>query len=85
MATRILKTEPGGYAPWIARFCSGWAGLSAMAFQFSSLSQVPLETLETPALRRIDIADGTQQSWLHYLDGRIVSESTLPAVPIYVR
>ncbi len=54
----------------------------AMAFQFSSLSQVPLET---PAFRRIDIADGTQQSWLHYLDGRIVPEPGLPAVPIYVR
>jgi Icc protein len=57
----------------------------ALAFQFSAHSQTPLVTLETPAFRRIEIADGKQQSWLHFLDGQVVPEPALPAVPIYVR
>ncbi len=59
--------------------------IPALAFQFSSLSQDPLVTLETPAFRRIEYADGKERSWLHYLDGRVVLEPARLAVPVYIR
>jgi 3',5'-cyclic-AMP phosphodiesterase len=62
-----------------------FAGVPALAFQFSAVSQEPKVTLETPAFRRFEISDGEHRSWLHYLDGRVVPESGLLATPIYVR
>jgi hypothetical protein len=33
----------------------------------------------------VEIARGEIRHWLYFLDGRIVPEPRLPAVPIYVR
>ncbi len=57
----------------------------ALAFQFSPLSQDPEVTLESPAFRRVEIAGGESRHWLHFLDGRILPEPTVNAIPIYVR
>jgi 3',5'-cyclic-AMP phosphodiesterase len=62
-----------------------FAGVPAMAFQFSALSQEPKVTLETPAFRRYEVSGEAYRSWLHYLDGRVVPEPGLLATPIYVR
>ncbi len=62
-----------------------FVSVPALAFQFSSLSQEPEITLETPGFRRVEISGGERRHWLHYLDGRILSEPPLPAIPIYVR
>ncbi|HSB72028.1 MAG TPA: phosphodiesterase [Candidatus Methylomirabilis sp.] len=62
-----------------------FAGVPALAFQFSPTSQEPLVTLETPAFRRFEIGGGRHRSWLHFLDGRVVPEPGLLATPVYVR
>lgn len=62
-----------------------FAGVPAMAFQFSAVSQEPKVTLETPAFRRFEVSGAAYRSWLHYLDGRVVPEPGLLATPIYVR
>ena len=62
-----------------------FAGVPALAFQFSPISQEPLITLETPAFRRFEIRGGGHRSWLHFLDGRVVPEPGLLATPVYVR
>lgn len=60
-------------------------GVPALAFQFSAFNQEAEITREPPAFRRIEIRDGERQTWMHYLDGRIVPEPALPAIPVYVR
>jgi Icc protein len=62
-----------------------FAGVPALAFQFSAVSQEPKITLETPAFRRFEVSDGQHRSWLHFLDGRVVPEPGLLATPVYVR
>ncbi|HSB81691.1 MAG TPA: phosphodiesterase [Candidatus Methylomirabilis sp.] len=62
-----------------------FAGVPALAFQFSAVSQEPQITLDTPAFRRFEVVDGDHRSWLHFLDGRVVAEPGLFATPIYVR
>ena len=57
----------------------------ALAFQFSPINQAGEITPESPGFRRIEIRGGQRHSWLHFLDGRIVPEPPLPAVPVYVR
>jgi Icc protein len=57
----------------------------ALAFQFSPLSQEPEITLEAPAFRRVEIAGGEYRHWLHFLDGRVLPEPPVNAIPIYVR
>jgi Icc protein len=57
----------------------------ALAFQFSSTNQKPEITREPPAFRRFEIRDGERRCWLHFLDGQIIHEPALPAIPIYVR
>ncbi len=83
-----VTTVAYGHVHQVRRFRYGgvlFLSVPALAFQFSSLSQEPVVTLETPAFRRVEVADGKQQSWLHYLDGRVVAEPPLAAVPLYVR
>ena len=62
-----------------------FAGVPALAFQFSTVSQEPRITLETPAFRRFEISGTQHRSWLHFLDGRVVQEPGPLATPIYVR
>lgn len=57
----------------------------ALAFQFSPFSQEAEITLETPGFRRIEVRDGERRHWLHFLDGRVVAEPSVPAIPVYVR
>jgi Icc protein len=57
----------------------------ALAFQFSPLSQDPKITLDTPGFRRVELSGGETGCWVHSLDGRVVSEPQVPAIPIYVR
>jgi Icc protein len=57
----------------------------ALAFQFSSTSQEPEITPESPGFRRVEIRGGERRQWLHFLDGRVVPDPALPAIPIYVR
>jgi Icc protein len=57
----------------------------ALAFQFSSISQELEITPEPPGFRRVEIRGGERRHWLHFLDGRVVPEPPLPAIPIYVR
>ncbi len=57
----------------------------ALAFQFSPVSQDPEITLESPAFRRVEFAGGEHRRWLHFLDGRILPEPTVNAIPVYVR
>jgi hypothetical protein len=57
----------------------------ALAFQFSSVSQELEIAPEPPGFRRVEIRGGERRHWLHFLDGRVVPDPALPAVPIYVR
>jgi Icc protein len=57
----------------------------ALAFQFSPVTQEPEITLETPGFRRVEIRGGERRHWLHFLDGRVVLEPSVPATPVYVR
>lgn len=57
----------------------------ALAFQFSPYSQEPEITLDTPGFRRIEIRERERRHWLHFLDGRVVPEPALAAIPIYLR
>jgi len=57
----------------------------ALAFQFSPINQDGEITLESPGFRRVEIRGDEGISWLHFLDGRIVPEPPLPAIPLYVR
>ena len=59
--------------------------LPALAFQFSPVNQEPEITQDSPGFRMIEIAGGQMRQWLHFLDGRVVSELRLAALPIYVR
>jgi Icc protein len=62
-----------------------FASVPALAFQISPLHQEPNITQETPAFRRVEFSgDGTRR-WLHFLDGQVVPEPPLAAIPIYVR
>ena len=68
------------------RYCGAlFLSAPALAFQFSPISQDGEITLEAPGFRRIEIRAGGRRSWLHFLDGRIVPEPPLPAIPVYVR
>jgi Icc protein len=62
-----------------------YASVPALAFQFSPLSQEPQITLDSPGFRRVEISEGESRRWLHYLDGQVVPEPRLGAIPIYVR
>jgi Icc protein len=57
----------------------------ALAFQFSSINQELEITQEPPGFRRIEIRGGERHHWLHFLDGRVLAEPALPAIPVYVR
>ena len=57
----------------------------ALAFQFSPINQEAEITLEPPGFRRVEIRGAERRHWLHLLDGRVVPEPALPAIPIYVR
>ena len=57
----------------------------ALAFQFSSTNQELEITTEPPGFRRVEIRGAQRRHWLHFLDGRVVPEPALPAIPIYVR
>lgn len=57
----------------------------ALAFQISPVNQDPEITLDPPGFRRVEIRGGERRHWLHFLDGRVVPEPVLPAIPIYVR
>ena len=60
-------------------------GLPALAFQFSPVNQQPEVIPGHPAFRRVEIHGEERRYWLHFLDGRVVSEPALSAIPIYVR
>jgi len=60
-------------------------GVPALAFQFSPVHQDLTITLEPPGFRRVEVGGSERRSWLHFLDGRVVPEPALPAIPIYVR
>ena len=62
-----------------------FASVPALAFQFSPVNQEPEITQDSPGFRVVEIAGGQMRQWLHYLDGRGVSEPRLAALPIYVR
>ncbi len=57
----------------------------ALAFQFSSINQELEIAQEPPGFRRIEIRSGERRHWLHFLDGRVVPEPALLAIPVYVR
>ncbi len=57
----------------------------AFAFQFSPVSQEMLITLDSPGFRRFEVVDGEYRTWLHFLDGRVIPEPWLNAIPVYVR
>lgn len=60
-------------------------GVPALAFQFSPVNQEAEITQELPAFRRVEIHGEERRYWLHFLDGRVVSEPALSAIPVYVR
>jgi len=60
-------------------------GVPALAFQFSPISQEPDVTQDPPGFRLVEIAGTETRHELHYLDGRMVPEPQLKAVPLYVR
>ena len=62
-----------------------FASVPALAFQFSPVNQEPETTKDSPGFRVVEIAGGQMRQWLHFLDGRVVSEPRLPALPVYVR
>jgi Icc protein len=62
-----------------------FTGVPALSFQFSPINQEPEVTQEPPGFRLVEIAGAETRHWLHYLDGRVVPEPQLKAVPIYVR
>jgi len=62
-----------------------FVGVPALAFQFSPINQEPDITQDPPGFRRVEIAGAETRHWLHYLDGRVVPEPQLAAIPIYVR
>jgi Icc protein len=57
----------------------------ALAFQFSPINQEPDITQDPPGFRLVEIAGAETRHWLHYLDGHVVPEPQLKAIPIYVR
>ena len=57
----------------------------ALAFQFSPINQEPDITQDPPGFRLVEITGAEARHWLHYLDGRVVPEPQLKAIPIYVR
>jgi len=60
-------------------------GVPALAFQFSSINQ-ELEINQDPAgFRLVEIVGGEARHWLYGLDGRVLAEPRLKAIPIYVR
>jgi 3',5'-cyclic-AMP phosphodiesterase len=62
-----------------------FTGVPSLAFQFSSVNQEPEITQDVPGFRVIEITGGQMRQRLHFLDGRVVSEPRLPAMPVYVR
>ena len=62
-----------------------FASVPALAFQFSPVNQEPEITQDSPGFRVVEIAGGQMRQWLHFLDGRVVSEPRPPALPVYVR
>jgi Icc protein len=57
----------------------------ALAFQFSPINQELEITEEPPGFRRVEVRGGERRHWLHFLDGRVVPDPPLPAIPIYAR
>ena len=57
----------------------------ALAFQISPINQEFEISQESPGFRVVEITGGEMRHWLYFLDGRIVAEPRLPAIPIYVR
>ena len=62
-----------------------FVSVPALAFQFSPINQEVEITQDTPGFRLVEIVGGHTRYWLHYLDGPVVAEPRLNAVPIYVR
>jgi Icc protein len=62
-----------------------FVSVPALAFQFSPINQEPEITQGAPGFRLVEIARAETRQWLHYLDGHVVPEPSLEAVPIYVR
>lgn len=60
-------------------------GVPALAFQYSSVHQEETITQEPPGFRLVEIVGGELRHSLHYLDGQIVPEARLAALPVYVR
>jgi Icc protein len=57
----------------------------ALAFQTSPVSQEMVVTLDSPGFRRFEVTGGEYRTWLHFLDGRVIPEPSLKAIPVYVR
>jgi Icc protein len=62
-----------------------YISVPALAFQFSPINQEAEITQDTPGFRLVEMVGGQARHWLHYLDGRVVAEPRLNAIPIYVR
>jgi len=62
-----------------------FTSVPALAFQFSPINQEVEITQDIPGFRLVEIAGGHARHRLHYLDGRVVAEPDLKAIPIYVR
>ncbi len=73
--------QPRSWRYGTAHFTS----VPALAFQFSPINQEVEITQDTPGFRVVEIARGQARHRLHYLDGRVVAEPRLDAIPIYVR
>jgi Icc protein len=60
-------------------------GVPALAFQISPVSQEMAVTPDSPGFRRFEVTGGEYRTWLHFLDGRVIPEPSLKAIPVYVR
>jgi Icc protein len=57
----------------------------ALAFQFSPINQEEEITQDTPGFRVVEMVGGQARHRLQYLDGRVIPEPDLKAIPVYVR
>jgi Icc protein len=62
-----------------------FVGTPALAFQFSAINQEMEIAQESPGFRLVEVVGRDTRQWLHYLDGRVVPEPQLKALPVYVR
>lgn len=62
-----------------------FVGTPALAFQFSPINQDMEIAQEAPGFRLVEVLGRETRQRLHYLDGRVVSEPRLKALPVYVR